>query len=335
MPRSMFVRMPIAILAFLAASMGLSADPSAVDNAAATSPESAQVAEWIKQLSSDRFTERTEASKRLLAAGRAAFPALAEAATGENREVSLRAIEVLRKQFEQGDQATKDAAQQTLQRIADSNHESAAQRAKEVLNPPPPETPVAPGLQVIPGIPGLQIMPQIQIQVQAAGGGQARQFRVNNGIKEIEATENGCKTKITEDPNQGIKIEVAETKDGKETKRTYAAKTAEDLKKNHPEGYQLYEKYAKQPGGFPLQLQIAGGLPLGGGAQAARPRAEKSPKPVAIMALRQAQQLVENAAKQLERRPPSTDKPEDFGPARKRLEEIAKQLEEERAKLEK
>ena len=163
-----------------------------------------------------------------------------------------------------------------------------------------------------------------------------RQIRVNNGVKEIEVRENGCQTKITDDPNQGIKIEVAETKDGKETKRTYAAKNVEDLKKNHPEGYQLYEKYAKQqPGGFPLQFQIAGGLPLGGGMQAARPLAEKSPKPVAAMALKQAQYLVENAVKQLERVQPSSGKPEDLEQARKRLAEIAKQLEEERVKLEK
>ena len=335
MPRSISFRTVVVILACLGTSAGWSADPSAGENGATVSPESAQIAEWIKQLNSDRFTERTEASKRLEAAGTAAFPALTEAATGENREVSLRAIEVLRKHFEQGDQATKDAARQSLQKIVGSKHESAAQRAKEVLNPTPPETSVPPGIQVMPGIPGLQMVPQLQIQVQAVGGGMTRQIRVNNGVKEIEANENGCKTKITEDPNQGIKIEVAETKDGKATKRTYAAKNAEDLKKNHPEGYQLYEKYAKQQGGFPMQLQIAGGLPLGGGMQAARPLAEKSPKPVAVIALKQAQHLVESAVKQLERAQPSAGKPEDLGPARKRLEEIAKQLEEERAKLEK
>jgi hypothetical protein len=335
MPRSISCRTAVMILACLGASTGWAADPSAGENAATASPESAPIAAWIKQLNSDRFTERTEASKRLEAAGMAAFPSLAEAATGENREVSLRAIEVLRKHFEQGGQATKDAAKQALQKIAGSQHESAAQRAKEVLNPPQPETPVAPGIRVAPGIPGFQILPQLQIQVQAAGGGMTRQIRVNNGVKEIEASEHGGKTKITEDPNQGIKIEVAETKDGKETKRTYAAKNAEDLKKNHPEGYRLYEKYTKQQGGFPMQVQIAGGVPLGGGMQAARPLAEKSPKPVAVMALKQAQHLVENAVKQLERAQPSSGKPEDLGQARKRLEEIAKQLEEERAKLEK
>ncbi len=335
MPRFISCLKVVIIIASLGASAGWAADRTAEENAATASPESAPIAEWIKQLNSDRFTERTEASKRLEAAGKTAFPALAEAATGENREVSLRAIEVLRKHFEQGNQATKDAAKQSLQKIADSQHESAAQRAKEVLNPPPPQTQVAPGIRVMPGLPGLQLVPQIRVQGQAAGGGVTRQIRVNNGVKEIEVSENGCKTKITDDPNQGIKIEVAETKDGKETKRIYAAKNVEDLKKNHPEGYQLYEKYDKQPGGLPLQFQIAGGLPQGGGMQAARPLAEKSPKPVAVMTLKQAQHLVENAVKQLERAQPSSSKPEDLEQIRKRLAEIAKQLEEERVKLEK
>jgi hypothetical protein len=334
MPRSiLFLMLVVTLAGFIGVTVG-SAESLAADEAAAV-PAAAQIAEWIQQLKSDRFTERSEASKRLEAAGKQAFPALAEAATGENREVSLRAVEVLRKQLEQGDGATKEAARTTLQKIADSNHETAAQRAKEVLNPPPPEAPAAPGIQIVPGVPGLQIMPQIQIQVQAAGGGVTRQMRIQNGSKEVEATENGRKTKITENPNEGIKIEVTETKDGRETKRTYAAKTADELKRNHPEGYELYEKYAKQQAGLPQQVQIVAGQALAAGIQNALPLADKLSKASAITTLKHARQLVESAAKQLERGQPAADKDQDVAPVRKRLEEIAKEIEAERAKLEK
>ena len=65
--------------------------------------------------------------------GKAACPALAEAALGPSREVTLRAIDILRKQLKSGDMATKEAAKEALQEIVDSDHESAARRAKDAL----------------------------------------------------------------------------------------------------------------------------------------------------------------------------------------------------------
>jgi hypothetical protein len=219
-----------------------------------------------------------------------------------------------------------------LQTIVDSKHESASQRAKDVLTPPAKQ-PAAPMFQAIPG---LQIVPgQIQIRVQAGGKGQTRQVRVTNGVKQIDVSEDGRKVQITDDPAQGVKIEVTESKDGKETKQKFSAKNVDELKKNSPEGYKVYEKYAQQPGA--LQIQIQGGGGIFGVPQVlpAPPLPDQPQRQVAGMLLRQAKQMVESAAKHLERTRDSAENKEELGQSLKRLEEIGKQIEEERTKLEK
>ena len=62
-----------------------------------------------------------------------------------------------------------------------------------------------------------------------------------NGVKKIVANENGRKIQINDDPNQGIVVTV--TENGKAKK--YEAKNADELKKKHPDGYKIYEKYSK------------------------------------------------------------------------------------------
>lgn len=91
------------------------------------------------------------------------------------------------------------------------------------------------------------------------------QMKTNNGVKEIEAEENGRKVKITDDPAEGIKMEVTEKKDGKEATQKYAAKDAAELKTKHPEAHKLYEEYSQ--GGANIQIQgfaiPAGAIPPG------------------------------------------------------------------------
>jgi translation initiation factor 1 (eIF-1/SUI1) len=99
--------------------------------------------------------------------------------------------------------------------------------------------------QPVPGqvAPGIRIVPPIQLQVQ--GGAQGIKMRNVNGIKDIEVTENGRKVTIHDDPNQGIEVEIIETKEGKPVTRTFKAKNADELKKKSPEAHKLYKKYAK------------------------------------------------------------------------------------------
>lgn len=240
-------------------------------------PEAApprQIADWIRQLDSPQFAQRTEASRQLETAGRDAFPALAEVASGDSREAALRAIEILRKHAQQGDDSTKTAARESLQKIADSGHASAAHRAKDALSPPKPTSPV-PNIQLGPNIPNFPVgrqQIQLQIQVNAFGGNQTRRIQINNGVKQMEISEKDLKVKITEDAQGGIQMEVTRKKDGKETTEKYSAKTADELKKKHPEAGKLYEKYGQQLGGG-IQIRAMPALP------GAAPPIPAQPKP--------------------------------------------------------
>jgi len=306
---------------FSVAALPLTAATALEDSPTQASVDEATIAKRIKQLDSNRFAERNEASSSLEAAGKAALPALSKAALGDSREVTLRAIDILRKHFNDGDDATKEAAKQVLEKLAQSDHQSAARRAKDVLNPKPPaQAGVLPGIQ----IGGAQI--QIQMNAIAGGQGQKVKTKITNGVKEIEVEEKDRKIKITEDPAGGIKMEVTEKKEGKETTKKYAAKNADELKKKHADAHKIYEKYGKGAGAN-IQIQAFPGQP--GGAIRIAPRA------VPIMRgaiagkgnaarLGHARRLIEATAKQL--------KGEGAGDrvtkCAKRLEEIAKQLQE-------
>ena len=329
----MFRRFFTVAISLLVVSAGLAAD----NDTAAPVPrasDNADIARWIKQLDSGQFSDRTKASQDLEAAGKRAIPALGEAALGDSREASLRAIDILRKLFQESDAATKEAARQALKKVADSDRPSAARRAKEVLEPKPKAPQPAPNAMPIFG-------GQIQIQVHAGGNGKTKKVRVQNGKKEIEVSENNRKIKITEDPAQGIEIEVTETKDGKDTTKKYSAKTEAELKKNHPEAHKLYEEHSKQQPGIQIQgLQLNAGpaIPLPaipvpaqampGMAQPARPQRQ-----IAAAQLRAARSMVESATKLLERAKQGADDADALDKSSKNLEDIAKKLAEEEARL--
>ncbi|NLF72246.1 MAG: hypothetical protein GX575_24695 [Candidatus Anammoximicrobium sp.] len=230
-----------------------------VPNAPAASAE--QIAGWIRQLDSPRFAERTEATRRLEEAGKDAFPALIEAAVGDSREATLRAIEILRKHSQEGDESLP-AAKEALQKIAASEHPSAARRAKEALAPPAPSPPKVPAIQlgpIVPKLPAGQQQVQVQIQINAFGGNQTRRIQIKNGVQETEVAENDLKVKITEDDRR-IQMEITRKKDGKETTEKYSARTADELKKRHPEAGRLYDKYGQQFGGIHIRaIQAAPG----------------------------------------------------------------------------
>ena len=212
------------------------ADPADQDQQAA-------IAKAIEQLKSGRFNEREMASRQLADLGKAAIGPLAEAAMGNQREVTMRAINILKKYLESNDPDTRNAAKAGLETIANGPQPSAARQAQQILTPPAPPEPEAPPAGRIRAFGG-----PIQIRVQAGvGGGQRIRIKQVNGVKEIEAVENGRKVTIKEGPGIGIKMEVTEKKDGKETTKKYESKDADELAKKHPEAHALYKKYSKQP----------------------------------------------------------------------------------------
>lgn len=283
------------------------------------------IAKWIRQLDSNRFAERNEASSKLEAAGKAAMPAMSEAALGNSREVTLRVIDILKKHFNEGDEATKDAAKEALEKLAASDNQSTARRAKDVLNPKPPaQAGVLPGIQIG--------RAQIQIQMNAIAGGQGKKVKTKivNGVKEIEVEEKDVQVKITEDPAGGIKMEVTEKKDGKETTKKYAAKSAGELKKNHPDAHKIYEKYNKGAGKI-VQIQAIPGQPIQIAPQAVPINQRAIARAGHAAQLKVAQTLIETTAKELK----GENAGDAANKAAKRLEEIAKQLEEVEGELKK
>lgn len=244
------------------------APPVAEKGAEEAQPLSAkEVEKLIEELDANRFSERQAAQQKLADAGKAVFPALEKATQSISREVATRALDILQKHFAGGDDGTKAAAKESLERLAKTGDAALARRAKEILAPPAKgQSQVPPGVPAQPGVPAFRIGGgQIQIQVVAGAGGKRVQMKTNNGVKEIEAEENGRKVKITDDPAEGIKMEVTEKKDGKEATQKYAAKDAAELKTKHPEAHKLYEEYSQ--GGANIQIQgfaiPAGAIPPG------------------------------------------------------------------------
>ena len=207
----------------------------------------------IQQMDADKFSARKSASDELTDMGAVAIPALKEATSSSSREVAMRAFSILERHLEDGDSETKELAKAALKDLS-AGEGQVARRAKEVLKPKAAPNQVAqifgPGRIMI----GAPAVARIQIR-QAGGNGRRIQVRVVNGVKDITVEENGQKVRIQDDPKNGIKLEVTEKKDGKETTKKYEAKNAAELKKKHPDAYKIYEKHGKQNGG--IQLRVA------------------------------------------------------------------------------
>ena len=248
-------RVPISLMAAVAFAgfVAAIAIHAAEDPSAQTPPDAAEVAALVKQLDSDSFAERQAASDRLTGIGRPAVSALAKAAVGDSLEVTVRSIDVLRNLLKSNDEPTRDTAKAALEELAGGTRAAVAVRAARALKPADEQLP--PARQILPAVPGAAI--------QIAVGGAARvNVRVADGVRTVEAEEDGRKVRIVDDPAQGIKMTVTSKKDGKEVIETYEAKNAGELKKQHPEAHEIYEKYSRMGGGgaIAVQMQIGGNV---------------------------------------------------------------------------
>lgn len=99
---------------------------------APVSPE--QVEDLIAQLDSSDFRERKEASRELARAGVVAVRPLAQAAGGDNLEVTARAMEALHTIYNQGDDATLDVVEDVLEQLVENENVAVASRARLVLD---------------------------------------------------------------------------------------------------------------------------------------------------------------------------------------------------------
>ncbi|MEC7566866.1 MAG: hypothetical protein VX738_14375 [Planctomycetota bacterium] len=278
----------------------------------------------IKQLASPNFAERQTASQKLTALGQTAIPKLVAAAQGNNREAVTRSVDVLKTHLKSADENLKAAAKSALEKLSEVEQGVGPRLAREALAPPKPKPQPVPGQPA----PGFRILPQIQLQVQ--GGAQGIQMRNVNGVKDVEVTENGRKVKIHDDPNQGIKVEIIETKEGKPVTRTFQAKNADELKKKSAEAHALYEKYAKGgAGNIQLgNLQIQGNvfppiqIPKFNVPGFPQQIPGNMQRRVADIQLRQMERMIQSIQKQLEA------DGENAGPDKQALEHLKKAFEE-------
>jgi hypothetical protein len=216
------------------------------------------LAKLVRDLDAPQFSQRQAASERLSRLGKDAFPALEEAARSKSREVSQRAMEVLKEHYEGEDPATKEAARASLERLAQDASSSVGRRASLALNPPPTEPVFIPN-RVPVRVAGRAM--QIRIAgAKPAVGGLRIHTRIANGRTETQIEEKGTgrTTKIVQKAAGDIEMEVTETKNGKPVTQKYAAKDAAELKKKHPEAHKIYEKYGQTAR---IRLQVGNAPP--------------------------------------------------------------------------
>lgn len=96
-------------------------------------PTSATIRRWIKELDSDQFRIREEATRNLRRAGPAVFQPLAEAAAGSSMEVTLRAMSILKEGFRAKDTRSAKAARVVVTALLDSTNQAAAAHARAIL----------------------------------------------------------------------------------------------------------------------------------------------------------------------------------------------------------
>jgi len=313
-PKSLFLFSAL----LMTVSMGLHAQQGETD------VDAQPIVTLIKQLASPNFAERQAASQKLATLGQQAIPKLTATALGNNREAVTRSVDILRGHLKSADEKLQAAAKVALEKLSNIEQGVGPRLAREALAPPKPRPQPVPR-QVAPGI---RIVPQIQLQVQ--GGAQGIKMRNVNGIKDFEVTENGRKVKIHDDPNQGIEVEIIETKEGKPVTRAFKAKNADELKKKSPEAHKLYEKYSKGGAGN-IQLgniQIQGNVfPPNQIPQFKIPGVPQQipanmQRRVADIQLRQMEHMIQSIQKQLQA------DGEGAGPAKATLEHLKKALEE-------
>jgi hypothetical protein len=121
------------------------------------------------------------------------------------------------------------------------------------------------------------------------GGHRNVRVTVVDGVKTIDAQENGRKIRITEDAN-GIDMTITENRDGKEVSEQFQAKDAEELKKNHPNAHEVYQRYAGGAG--PVRIHIGQGfLPI-------QPLLPRPMPPDAMRQMKDAQKRLEEMIKE-------------------------------------
>jgi hypothetical protein len=245
--------------------------PTAEVKAPAATATAAEISDLVKQLDADDFKARQLAAEKLSALGKPAIPALIDAAQSSQLELMSQALGILRGFHQDNNADLKTAAKEALEKVAAGTNPNAAQRAKDLLAPPksadndPNRNNIiagnGQGQIIINGAGGINGRIQIQggIPIQIGGGMRVSSKSVSNkdGVKTTKVKQDGVEVEIIESKEE---ITVKKTENGKTEE--FKAKDAEELKKKHPAGHELFDKHAgdKNNGAAnAIGLQINGG----------------------------------------------------------------------------
>jgi hypothetical protein len=196
---------------------------------------SERIAALIEQLEHAAFSERQAASQSLAEAGAVALPQLEATAARGGREAAGRALAIVKQHFQNGEAPLKDEAREALSRLAGSEDVAVSQRAHHVLYPP--RTSMLPA-----GVPFGNAR-----NAQAMPATRTLTTHEDNGIRDVEARENGRRTRIQTFPNGRIQFEFTEPINGRDVTRRIDAKDLGELRRKDAEAGQLYDLYQAAP----------------------------------------------------------------------------------------
>ncbi|MEO1994003.1 MAG: hypothetical protein ABGZ17_01870 [Planctomycetaceae bacterium] len=202
----------------------------------ASQEANARIAQLIKELDSDAFQTRQRASRELDKLGGQVIPEVTKALAHASAEVQARCLLLLTNCWRSPDESTRQAARRALKQLERSENSEVAVYAKRMLDPP--KTKQSKGPQF-----GGNVVQRVRAAAFANRGRSVRMSNTN-GVQSIHIEENGKAIDVKQNPQGAIKVKVTETVNGKQQVSDYAADSAEELKKKHPDGFKTY-KYAQ------------------------------------------------------------------------------------------
>ncbi len=256
----------------------------------------AEVARHIKSLADGNLLQRRETTSKLLEMGKAAVAPLAKEAGEGRKETMYPCFDVLTRLLASNNAETSAAAKTELTKLMQSPNRPVGLRAKsalqlgEILGGRAARHPAFPAL---PG--GPNVVPNVQLNVALNGAnGEKVQTSVINNERAIQVERGDERIEIRDKSGKDIVVRQTRTVDGKPKTDEFKAADSDELKKNHPEAFKLYEQYTPRNGnaqigggnlGGVIQIQVGPG-PFGVANGARRVPAEFGPTPSAARTIR-------------------------------------------------
>jgi hypothetical protein len=248
-------------------------DPPAGDTAKSPAKKpvlAGEVRRLVAQLDSNRFAERKAASEQLRKMGLAAVQPLADAAPRGSLELQQRAMKLLEDFYRSRDKSLCTAAQGALEGLRQSEQESIARRAVEILKFPPyglkPGNWLGRGL--VHGLGGTRPLKLgggggIVIgggQVRLGNGAQIVVSGVENGHRFVDIIQgSGLGVLILENEKSGmIDIHTCQQQAaGQAEYQRYEAHNAAELQQKHPKIHAFYDRFKGYRGGMVMNGAVA------------------------------------------------------------------------------